>query len=305
MSYKHNKYNKPPLPKYFIALYAVFISIFIFSAYKLINYYYNNYKAEKIVDHLTEKMNSSYKITDNMLTPKTHGSGNLSSSTPILPSASTHKPGDTEKESEVPYGILTPYKELYQENKDLAGWITIDNTNINYPVMYRKDDNKTYLNTDFKGNGNSLSGCIFIDGRSNFLEEKASSNLIIYGHNMKIGTMFHDVDSYKDEAYYLAHPVIHFDTLYKYGTYEIMAAFPFDVEVTDDSPGFRYYDYYNVTSKEDFNKYLDGITNLSLYNTGIKAEWGDELITLSTCSGNDINTTKRFVIVARKKNKTS
>ncbi len=302
MSYKDNKSNKPPLPKYFIALYAVLISIFIFSAYKLIDYYYNNYKAEKIVDRLTDEIDSSYKITDNMLSPKTPGSDNLSPATPVLPSSSTHKPGETKKESGEPYGILSPYKELYQESKDLAGWITIENTNINYPVMYRKDDNQTYLNTDFNGNGNSLSGCIFIDGRSNFFEEKASSNLIIYGHNMKVGTMFHDVNNYKDEAYYLAHPVIHFDTLYEYGTYEIMSAFPFDVEVTENSPNFQYYNYYNITGKEEFNKYLAGITILSLYDTGIKAEWGDELITLSTCSGYDLNTTKRFVIVARKKN---
>ncbi len=299
---KHDNQKKPPLPKYYIVIYAVLLSIFFISAYKLIQYYYNNYEAERLVDNLTQEKEETEKITDEMLSPRTSSIDPLPTASPSLPLSLDLLPEGSNTKMEIDESkILTPYRELYKENNDLAGWITIPGTKIDYPVMYTKDDNTTYLHTDFQGKTGSRPGCIFIDGRSNFFEKKVSSNLILYGHNMKIGTMFHDLMNYKLESYYLAHPVIRFDSIYEIGTYDILAVFPFDIESTENIPDFLYYNYYNVSNEKEFNKYLAGIQTLSLYDTGISAQWGDQLITLSTCAEYDLNTTKRFVVVAKKR----
>ena len=300
MIFNRNKSKKNPISKSYIVIYAFLLSIFIFSAYKLFDYYYNNYKSEQLVENLTKEKEDTNQITDDMLAPsKTEI---IATASPLLPSDPALQPGGTDTKLELDINnILTPYKELYKENKDMAGWITIPNTAINYPVMYRKDDNETYLHTDFKGNKGSRSGCIFMDGRSHFFEENVSSNLILYGHNMRAGTMFHDIMKYEKETYYLAHPVIQFDFIYQTGTYDILAAFPYDIETSENSSEFKYYNYFHVTNEQEFNSYLKGIQSLSLYDTGISASWGDELITLSTCAEYSLDTSKRFVLVARKR----
>lgn len=288
--------------KYYIPVYIILIGVFLFSAYKLVDYYYNNYKAEKMADALSEKKKDAGKITDDMLAPSSGLPDNIPSSSPLLPSSEGLQPGNSNNNEMDTTAILPQYKELYLKNQDMAGWITIPNTNINYPVMYHKEDNTTYLHTDFEGNGGSKPGCIFIDGRSHFLENEPSTNLILYGHNMKVGTMFHDIMNYQEESYYLAHPVIQFDTLYETATYEIFAVFPSEVQSEDDTTSFKYYSYYYINSKEQFTKYIEEIQNLSLYDTGITARWGDNLITLSTCADYEPDTNKRFVVVARKQN---
>jgi len=191
--------------------------------------------------------------------------------------------------------LLAQYQALSRQNPGMAGWIRIDGTSINYPVMHTPNDGDFYLDHGFDKEA-AKSGVPFIDARC--AVNPLGTNTIIYGHNMKNGTMFADLEKYSDEAFYAAHPTIHFDTLYAQHEYEIIAVFESQVPRKKDMV-FKYYDYVNVDDAEVFNEYIRSIQALSLYDTGTKVSCGDMLITLVTCAYYTEN--GRFVVVARKK----
>ena len=183
--------------------------------------------------------------------------------------------------------------KLYDENNELYGWIKIEGTNIDYPVMFKKQSDY-YINHNFYKEKNS-AGSIFID-KYNIVEPR-DTNLILYGHNMKDGTMFHDLINYKEYDYYISHKNISFNTLTSEDNYEIIAVFLSKVYNVDEDV-FKFYKFYSAHNTESFNYYIDNVKALSLYDTGVTAEYGDELITLSTCEYSTDN--GRFVVVAKK-----
>ena len=205
------------------------------------------------------------------------------------------KPSETDDDNDK-REVLSMYKELYEQNKDMVGWLKVDDTAINYPVMFKPGQNNYYIRRGFNKK-HSNAGSLFIDERSKVLK-KRSTNLIIYGHNMRNGSMFHDLLNYAEESFYLTHPTIQFNTIYEEATYDIVAAFYSKVLFTNEE-GFRYYEYIDFSKKKEFNEYIKTIRNLSEYDTGIKVSYGDQLITLSTCSYHEEN--GRFVVVARKR----
>lgn len=177
-------------------------------------------------------------------------------------------------------------------NSDLAGWITIEGTSIDYPVMQREDD-KYYLNHDFYRN-ESKYGCLFVRNIADL--DTPGTNVIIYGHNMKDGSMFGELDNYKSQPFYKDHALISFETLNEKRAYEVMAVFRQDLE--EDKDGFLYYQFYQAETKEEFLDFYENVKRLSLYDTEITAEWGDTFLTLSTC---DYDTKDgRFVVVAKR-----
>lgn len=186
-------------------------------------------------------------------------------------------------------GILMSYSELFAKNNDMVGWIKIQDTKIDYPVV-RYTDNDYYLHRNFYKE-NQYSGIPFMDCDS----QDISSNYIIYAHNMKDGSMFADLTNYEDKAFYELHKTIIFDDLYGRGEYEIVSVFTTTVGAKDE---FRYHDYACITDGEKFSEYIDKVKSLSSYDTGVTAEYGDKLITLSTCEYHTSN--ERFVIVAKK-----
>ena len=192
--------------------------------------------------------------------------------------------------------ILPYYKNLYIRNSDLIGWIYIANTMINYPVVQGKD-NDFYLNKDIDKEY-ARCGCLFVDCRADVF--RPSTNLIIYGHNMKDGSMFHDIIKYEEESFYLNHPIIKFDTLYESAEYEIISAF-YSQLYPVESNEFKYYQWFDANTKEDFDKFVTKIRELSIYEIPIEVEYGDTFLTLSTCSHHMEN--GRFAVVARKKAK--
>jgi len=97
---------------------------------------------------------------------------------------------------------------LIAENADCIGWLSIDGTNISYPVMYTPSEPQKYLRRNFYGKY-SQSGVPFLDGRCDI----QSTNLIIYGHNMKNGTMFADLKKYVDKDFLSAHRTVKFETM--------------------------------------------------------------------------------------------
>lgn len=199
----------------------------------------------------------------------------------------TQTPQQTEK-------TMLPYlAELYAQNQDLAGWIKIEGTHIDDPVMYTPNDDY-YLYRGFDKSDN-VAGSLYIDKR-NVLDPR-DDNLLLHGHNMKNGSMFHDLLSYKKEAFYNEHKTIRFDTLYEEGIYEIVAVFVSRVYNVDEDV-FKYYSFYRADNQQQFDDYIRNVKNLSLYDTGVTAEYGDELITLSTCEYSQ--TDGRMVVVAKK-----
>ncbi len=192
--------------------------------------------------------------------------------------------------------ILPQLKELYEQNGDLAGWIKIEGTKIDYPVMYTPQDPEFYLYRTFeKQEDPTKEGSIFVD--ANCTLEPRGDNLLIHGHNMKNGTMFHTLLEYEKEAFYKEHPVIEFSTLYSADKYEIAAVFLSKIYNKDDDV-FKFYKFYDAQTKEEYDHFVQNIKELELYETGITPEFGDELITLSTCEYSQDN--GRIVVVARK-----
>lgn len=174
--------------------------------------------------------------------------------------------------------ILGKYKSLYMENGDLAGWLTVEGTKIDYPVMQCEDD-EYYLHHDFDGK-DSKYGCLYVREKAD-LEE--GTNFVIYGHNMRDGSMFGELDLYLEEEFYREHSRISFDTLYEEHTYEILAVFRSRIYGEKDDV-FKYYQFYEAETKEEFDDFYENIKELSLYDTGVTARFGDKLITLSTCA---------------------
>lgn len=175
--------------------------------------------------------------------------------------------------------ILDKYVDLYEENSHLTGWLSIEGMKINYPVMQCEDD-EYYLHHDFYGNEDKY-GCLYVRERADV--NTPGTNFVIYGHNMRDGSMFGDLDFYKDEAFFEEHPIISFDTLYEERTYEIVAVFLSRV-YREDEEVFKYYDFYEADTQEEFQDFYENIKSMSLYDTKVTAEYGDTFITLSTCA---------------------
>lgn len=196
-------------------------------------------------------------------------------------------------QAEVEPMILSKYEALQEANGDLAGWLSIEGMKIDYPVMQREDD-EYYLHHDFYGE-DSIYGCLFVKSRADLA---GGTNFVIYGHNMKDGSMFGDLDLYADESFYKEHSTLSFDTLYEERTYEIIAAFYSQVYHVEDDV-FKYYQFYEADTPEEFDDFYRNIKELSLYDTQVEAEFGDTFLTLSTCAYHVED--GRFVVVAKRK----
>ncbi|MCI8486924.1 MAG: class B sortase [Clostridia bacterium] len=185
-------------------------------------------------------------------------------------------------------------EELKKQNNDIIGWIEIENTLINYPVL-QCEDNNFYMTHNYKKEY-SAEGSIFLDKDYNW--ELPSSNLLLYGHNNKNKTMFAELLNYKEESYYKEHPTIRFTTLAEDKTYEIIAVFKSRVYYKSEKDVFRYYYFINAENEEEYNNYINESKKASLYDTGKTATYGDQLLTLSTCEYSQED--GRFVVVAKK-----
>lgn len=202
--------------------------------------------------------------------------------------------------------LLPEYEMLYEENPDIIGWLQIDDTKIDYPVMQKKGNEDYYLSHDFYGKKNS-NGTLILDedceagvgiaDNSYKMGLKPSTNLIIHGHTMKTGDMFGKLHLYDDEEYGKAHSVIRFDSLYEKREYELMCVFYSEVYAKDDDV-FKYYNFFDAASEEEFTEWFDNVKSQAIYPTGVLAEYGDEFLTLSACSYHKEE--GRFVVIAKR-----
>jgi len=189
--------------------------------------------------------------------------------------------------------VLKKYEAVYQKNKKVVGWLSIPDTKIDYPVM-QTVNNDYYLDHNFDQEYDK-NGSIFLDKDCN--PGHPNDNMIIYGHHMKSGKMFGNLNYYAKESYYEEHPYINFDTIYEEGTYQVMYVFRSQIYNEEDIV-FKYYKFIDATSEDEFYSNLEEMQAISLYDTGVRAVYGDKLITLSTCDSSANN--GRFVVVAKK-----
>ena len=186
-------------------------------------------------------------------------------------------------------------QELKKQNNDIVGWLEIERTNINYPVL-QGIDNDYYLTHNYK-NEEVAGGSIFLDKDYSFI--RPSDNLLIYGHRNKYGLMFEDLIKYEDENFYKEHSTIRFTTILDDSEYEIISVFKSRVYYKNEEDVFRYYYFVNADTKEEYEEYVDNCKKASIYDIDISAEYGEQLLTLSTCDYTQEN--GRFVVVAVKK----
>lgn len=189
--------------------------------------------------------------------------------------------------------IMEKFKSLYAENNDLTGWLFIPGTVIDYPVM-QNEDQEYYLHHNFYGEEDRY-GCLFVKDFADV--DTPNTNFVIYGHNMKDGSMFGELDEYKEQSFFRDHPLIYFDTLYEERTYEIMAVFLSQVYENEEN-AFKYYEFYQADTEEEFFSFYESVMDLSLYETGVTAEFGDTFLTLSTCAYHVDD--GRLVVVAKR-----
>ena len=187
---------------------------------------------------------------------------------------------------------LPRFRALSAKNPDMVGWLSIPETEINFPVMYKTGDNDYYLSHDFEGKEDP-NGLLVLDKQC--VKKGNDTNNLIHGHNTRSDSLFSQLQEYTRRAFYLTHKTIVFSTLYEERVYEIVAVFRVPVdENTEDS---RFYEYVPMDDKDGFSVYIQKIREKALYDTGVLTRFGDRMITLSTCEG--VNENGRLVVVGR------
>lgn len=193
-------------------------------------------------------------------------------------------------EIEKPVTAAERYAPVLAQNDDFIGWIKIGGTVIDYPVVQSPDRPDYYLRRGFDKQYSYYG----VPYANELCDIQNSDNIVIYGHNMKNGTMFSDLEKYTQKEFYDANKLVTFDTLAGFGTYEIIATFK---TVAGAPGGFEYQNFIGGT-EEQFNEYVATCKKLAFYDTGVTAVYGDKLLTLSTCEYSNEN--GRLVVVAKK-----
>ena len=250
--------------KIYIAIICAFSIVFAVSSGFLIKHYYDSAKQAEMYDNLIGVVETEPEETKEPM--------NYSEEKTFIPE----------------------YQELYLQNNDMVGWIKVEDTKINYPVMQSKDNPNFYLKHGFDKEYTDY-GCPYMSESCDV--NKPSDNLIVYGHHMKNGTMFSDLEKFKSKDFWEEHKTFRFDTLYVKQTYEIIAVFKTAV-YTGSENEFRYFQFVDAATKEQFDGYIQRAKEKAFYDTGVSAEYGDKLITLSTCEYSGQNS--RLVVVAKK-----
>lgn len=241
----------------------VLIAVFAFAAFNIGKIYYDYNKADKTY----EEIQAEY----------------------VAPNEESFAPEQTENSVPEPTDppeppITVNFEALLERNKDVIGWLYCPDTIINYPVLQGKD-NDQYVFQDLDGKY-SVSGSLFADYRNGALNE--NPNYIIYGHNMKNGSMFGPLVKYKDPAYYDQHPVMYYLT--PDGNYKL-ELFAGLVVKRDDKI------YNPKLEKEAFMALLNDYKTKSTFPSDVELEYGDTIVTLSTCSYEFDNA--RYIVIGR------
>lgn len=266
--------------KLLLILAAAILAIVLLAAGALALFLGGNEKAEKEFQELSSQVQLAAENT-------------VPTTAPTEETIAETKPVETTAPAETQPPVLPQYAEAYARNNEMVGWLRIDGTKLDYPVMHTPQDPEKYLHVDFDQK-NSYPGTPFLDTQCTM----DSQNLLIYGHNMPNGTMFRSLFKYEQSNYWKEHPVIVFDTLYEQQEFEVVAAF-YDRVYYKAEKVFKFYQFIDPETEEEFNDGIAKIKEKALYDTGVEVKFGDQLITLVTCAYHTDN--GRFVVMARKK----
>lgn len=168
--------------------------------------------------------------------------------------------------------ILPHLAVLLERNEDIIGWINIPDTPINYPLT-QHTDNQYYLEHN-SAKEISAYGSIYVDYRND--KCFSNKNTLIYGHNMKNGTMFHELIKYKEEAYFRDHPYIYVSDLYETFVYEVFSVYVVDADTETVEVEYE--------SDEAFMAYIKSCQARSKWPNDVDLKMTDQIITLVTCS---------------------
>ena len=265
---------------------VIFALVFLASAYFLADYYLKSRRQKRTFNQLATIMHQSAAQSRLERSDTSDITADPSEPTgPVLAEATDPETGETVL-------MLPEFVDLYEMNNDIVGWIAIENTPINYPVMQKPEYTDYYLYLDFN-KAYSRHGSIYVREACDVFSP--SDNVTIYGHRMGDGTMFNALHNYVDEPFYQEHRFITFNTLTENHIYEIMAVFR--ISSSADNP-FQYHLFVDAEDAAQFDEYVYNCSSRSLYNTGVTASYGDKLITLSTCEYTNVN--GRLVVVAKR-----
>lgn len=281
-----NKKNMRKLNKGMaVAMFAViFLVCFAYLNWNLILDYRTNYATHALQAMIDEETTKTSTETS-LLTQANQLLQNELIEEQAVPLANTMKVDEAR--------IVGKFRSLYYKNTDFRGWLTIDGTKIDYPVMSRENDNDYYLDKNFE-HEKDKNGLLILDYRCDVRE--SNQNMIIYGHNMRTGVMFGTLKKYKDEAFCEKNSTIKFDTIYESFEYEIVAAMLSEVAYADEDV-FRYYDAIDMSTQEDFDAFWGNVSENALYVRD-ELEYGDACLILSTCD--NYKEDGRFVVIAKR-----
>ncbi len=266
----------------YYSLIGVFAAVFLVSAIYLITYFVQSRQESNQYGDLANRLDD---IRATMTTQ----------TDPTDPPPEVTLPGTTETfvtdppEPTQPT-ILPEYLPFYEMNNDMVGWITIPDTKVNYPVMQTPDNPDYYLKRNFYRQSSDW-GAIY--AREVCDINRPSDNITLYGHHMKDGSMFAQISKFQFQNFWQEHQTFTFDTLYERHTYQIWAVFKTSA---NEGAGFPYHRFSDAQTKEEFDEFVSTVKRLDYYDTGITPQYGDKLLTLSTCEYTLSN--GRFVVCA-------
>ena len=215
----------------------------------------------------------------------------LESETVIPPVVGTPRPTATLAPVATPQVVRERFAQLVQMNPDTAGWLKVDCLyRINFVVVQGK--NSYYMDHDFDGMGN-VNGTAFLDEQCSL--SRHPENYMIFGHNMKTGDMFGELHQISDRGKLKANFLTHFDTLYEDADYVPVAAGRASLVPESD----RYFPFFvsRFENETDFNHYIEQARSISDIDLPVDVRYGDQLLTLVTCTGDD---TERYIALFRK-----
>ena len=212
---------------------------------------------------------------------------------------STPNPFDMPAAFDMPIAVDTPiervlqsqFEALYAQNSDLIGWIKMADS-VDYPVLYR--DNSFYMDHDFYGQY-SQAGSIFLDARNGMYMN--DSAMLIYGHNMRSGEMFGDLDAYRETAYLCKYPIISLQSAWESEPRQYVLISLFDASMNKSDPSYIRIIRTAFDTDEDKQAFIDEMRARSVYDIPLEADANDQLLTLVTCSYTYDN--GRFLLFAR------
>lgn len=273
--------------KFRIILLILLVTIMVTSILYLIDYYRKTNNDNEIFKSL-EQENDKNESEASSFEEDPELSNNVENNQ--IDNSSSNRQNSTLRNKTASYSSLD-LKSLKIKNGDTEGWIKIDETKINYPIMQNGD---FYLHNNFYKKY-SISGTPYL---ASYCNVNSSDNLIIYGHHMSNGSMFAGLDIYKTYNGYKNHKYIKFFTLIDGKTienqYEVVGAYKVQPNIEVANILYGTTKFRNV---EEFNKYKNVLKNKSLYDTGANLNYGDKFITLSTCEYSQKN--GRLVVVGK------